>query len=455
MGESRKIAAEIAYNAIFGNEDVEPVVERVLRSIRPEYRKSLLFRELTVGAVRRAATLDAIARSFSNMAFDKIEPRVLSALRVGLYEIVFMQQDATFAAIAEISEYVRYWSPHAFAFVKGILHSVREQVGGFVSDEPGPKESSRTLPVRRSLWRRFSRDILPSPKHNLSEYLAVAYSLPGWLADKLLRQHGRTAQNIMATCNEPAPATIRANLIKNNLADLRQILASQGFSTDPGTQKQALLVREPVDPTSVPAYMHGRFSIEDEFDIAAVNCLNPRPGERVCVLQGKVQTMTHIAQAVTPGGSVLGCVSSPEEAQAAAAESNRLGLDSLQVVVLDTAEAPDTLNASFDRVFVEPPSTGVAKFRRVAAARWRIQQSCLPELVERQKLLLRTALELCAAGGIALYVTSSVFGEENEEVVDALTTGMHHLKVLESRLQVPSIGGPDGGFVAKIAKLNN
>lgn len=453
MSKLRKIAAEIAYNAIFGNEDVEPAVESVLRRVRPDYRKSLYFRRLATGAVRRAATLDAIAGNFSDIALREVEPRALSALRVGLYEIVFMERGAPFAAVTETSEYVKHWSPNAFPFVKDILHSVRQHVGAFVSDEPGDRDFRRVLPVRQSLWRRFNRDILPDPEHHLRDYLAAAYSFPIWLADRLLRQHDRAARNIMAACNQPAPVTIRANLVKNSREELCEILASQGLSTEPGTQPQALIAREMVDAASTAAFAHGRFSIEDEFDIAAVNSLGARPGEHVCVLQGGAQTLTHIAESVTPGGHVLGCVQG--QARAAVAEAQRLGLANLEMVVADPAEAPSLLNSSFDRVFVEPPSTRTARFASLAGARWRIEKDSLPELVERQKMLLGAALELCAAGGVLVYATLSILPEENEEVVEAVVAGMSHLKVLDRRSQLPTLSAPAAGFTAKIAKLNN
>jgi 16S rRNA (cytosine967-C5)-methyltransferase len=237
----------------------------------------------------------------------------------------------------------------------------------------------------------------------------------------------------------------------SNLPDL---LLRQGVSVHPAAEPPALAASEELDFENVPAYLHGRFIPMDVFDLCAVKRLRPRPGEAVCVLRGRPQVTALIAQMVSPGGTVSACARTLEEARALASEKERLGLDNLRVVALDPAQAPSILHASFDRVFVEPESTGIGKWRRDAARKWRLRPDSHPALVAAQKDALSAALELCAAGGIAMYLTATLLREENEAVVEEVTRRMHHLKVIEQKLQLPAPAGPDGGFIARIAKLN-
>ncbi len=453
MSELRKIAAEIAYSAVFGDAQVEPALESVLRHRRPGHAQSEFFRRLVLGAVQRAGTLDAIIEAHSRVAFKEIEPRVLTPLRVGTYEIVFMEQASPYAAIDVMARMASDWSPRAYSFARGMLHGIWKSAGKLVRERPRGT-LRRLLQVGKSLWRRFDRDIFPDPQARRAEYLCAVYSLPLWLVEKLLNQYGDRAEKIVAGCIGSAPATMQANLLKGNPGELADTLARQGLSVERGRQKWTFLAREKVDLASVPAYLHGYFIPADEFDVAAVSFLNPRPGERICVLAGSAQTTAQIAQLTAPDGRVTACARSWEEARSVLAEKERLGLDNLDVVAREAGQGPSVLSASFDRVFVEPASTRVGKLRRNAAARWRLKEERLSHLVENQKLALQSAIELCAGGGIAVYVTSSLLQEENDAVIEAVAGRMQHVKVVEREVRFPLPGGPDGGFMAKAAKLS-
>ncbi len=454
MSHIRKIAAEIVYSATFAHAEVEPAIQSVLCHLRPEHAQAMLFTQLALGTVQRAATLDSIIEAYSSVEFSRIEPRVLTALRAGAYEIVFLPESAPLAAMGVMAQTVRHWSPRACSFARSLLDAVWKGAGNFLHQQPPRENPRRLLQVGKSLWRRFDRDVFPDPRTRRAEYLAAVYSLPLWLTEKLLNQHGRLAEKIMSGCIGGASLTVVPNSLMTTAGELTRTLARQGLSVERGARAHILVAREKVDITSLPAYLYGLLTVMDEFDIAAIDCLNPRPGERVCVLQGRPQTMARIAQLVAPDGCVTGCVQNRPEVRAVAAQIRRLRLRNLHVVALDVSEGPSVLNASFDRVFVEPPSTGAGRLRRRAVARWRLKDSSTFEFTRGQELALQSAIDLCAAGGITVYTTSSLLREENEDVVQAVTLPMPYVKLLESGTRFPAPGGPDGGFTAKIAKLN-
>lgn len=454
MSVIRKIAAEIAHDAFFGDIEVEATVDAVLSRIRPTGKEQLFFRELAIGSVRMAAALDAVIGAYSQPGLCATEPRVLTALRVGAYELVFMEEASPCAAIDVMAQTSSYWSPGAAQSVRDTLNSISRGAGRLVRERPGKGSRRSVLQVGPSLWRVFDRPVLPDPQKHQIEYASAVSSLPPWLVRRLVEEHGDSLEGIAAALNSPPRNVIFANTLRHDGVRLAGILAKQGIATERGKSDETLLPRENAGLESIPAYIHGRFSVADQFDIDSADYLHARPGERICLLQGRAQTMARIALACAPEGLLTACTADVTEARLLALDAARLGLQNVNIVVLDTCEAAAVLDASFDRVFVEPASSGTGRLKRSAAARWRVKEEMLASLVREQKRLLSAAVELCAAGGVTVYATGSLLREENDSVVASVTGSLHHLKATDRSIQLPRDGGPDGGFRARIVKFS-
>ncbi len=454
MSVIRKIAAEIAHDALFGDIDAEATVEAVLRRIRPGGQELMFFRELAVGTVRRAITLDAIIAACSPVGLSEIEPRVLSALRVGAYELTFMEKESPCAAIDVMARTARYWSTRSYDYVRETLNAIAASAGPFLREKPRKADRRCVLQVGPSLWRVFKRRIFPDPRSSRGDYLSAIHSLPSWLVRRLAGQHGNSVERIAAALNSAPRNVLFANTLRNDTSQLADALAKQGLATEPGRSRDTLLSREDVNIESMPAYIHGRFGIADEFDIGAADFLRARLGERVCILRARACTMARIALAAGPESEVTVCAADENEAGLLAMEAARLGLRNTGIVVLDAYNAASVLDASYDRVFVEPPGSETGRMRRSAAARWRMKEKMLARLSQGQKSLLAAAIELCAAGGVTVYVTGSLLREENRDIVESVAEPLPHLKIADRSVLLPAVGGPEGGFRAKIIKFS-
>lgn len=454
MSMIRKIAAEIAHNAFFGDINVKETVEAVLRRIRPEGQQLQFFRELAIGPVRRAATLDAIIDAYSNVKLSEFESRFISALRVGVYELTFMEDANPYAAIETMARTARQWNPGAYQPVRDTLTAVFEGAGRFISEKPKGADRRCILQVGPSLGRVFSRQVFPDPRKRRVDYLSAVYSLPSWLVKGLAKQYGDSFEDIAEASNSTPRDVIVANTLRNDMHQLADILAGQGVATERGQSNETLLSREDVNLENLPAYLHGRFSVADGFDIDAADYLHARCGERICILQGRAQTMVRIALAVSSEGSVTVCAASRAEAEKLILEAQRLCLKNVGVVVLDVCEAASVLDASFDRVFVESPGSETGCLRRKVETRWRIEEEMLSSIVGHQKSLLTAAVELCAAGGVVTYITGSMLPEENNEIVDSVVGPLQHLKTADTITVLPRVDGSDGGFRARIVKFS-
>jgi 16S rRNA C967 or C1407 C5-methylase (RsmB/RsmF family) len=433
---------------------VKATVEAVLRRIRPEGQELRFFRELAIGPIKRAATLDSIIQAYAGANLSEFEPRSLSALRVGTYELTFMEQASPYAAIETMAQAVRQWNPRAYQPVRDTLNAVFKGAGRFIREKPRGADRRCIMQVGPSLGRVFSKPVFPDPRSRRTDYLSAVYSLPLWLVRRLVGQYGDSFEDIAAALNSAPRNMITANTLRNDMKQLADVLARQGVATEREQSDDTLLLCEDVNIENLPAYLHGRFSFADEFDIGAADYLHACSGERICVLRGRTQTMARLAQAVAPEGRLTVCPADQAEARAFLLEIQRLGLQNVDIVVLDAYEATSVLDASFDRVFVEPSSSETGRLRHCVAARWRINERMLSSITERQKHLLAAAVELCAAGGVVVYVTGSLLPEENEQVVEPVVGPLQHLKIADMVTTLPNVDSSDGGFRARIVKFS-
>jgi 16S rRNA (cytosine967-C5)-methyltransferase len=453
MSRIRKTASEIAHGALYGDLDVEHAIDAFLRRMRPEVQRCRFFRSLAGETVRRAGTLDAILSSYSTVPLVKLDPHTLSALRTAVCEITFSSDAAPHAAIESARQIAKYADSQAVPIVDNTLRSVASGISPVLSERPSKQDLKKTVPKGHGAWRRFDRDVLPDPGKK-TDYLAARHSFPGWFVARLLAQYGGTAERILEACNEPAHVAIMANSLKTDRDRLAQLLANRGIVTEPGADGQSLFIRDRWDLADIPAYARGLFQICRASDIAAVRHLAPLPGERICILGGNPETGALISQLAGTGGLVTAVLDRVEDADRAAREKRRLGLANLHFVVAAIEDITSVLNASFDRVLVSPRGTDMSMLRQHPGARWRMKEENLTELTAGQELALTTGIDLCAAGGIVVYATASLLDEENGRLVDSVVPEFSYMRLIDSRAQLPSLRGEDGGFTAKIAKLS-
>jgi len=453
MRKLRKIAVEIAHEAFFGNLEAESTIDWVLRRQRPEHAKSDFFIRLAEGTIRNAGTLDAIIRAYSRMDFSKIEPKVLSALRTGVYELVFMENAVPHAPISAMAEAAEVCGSKARSFTKGVLHAIVRGAGRASGRKPKRGNQRSLLQTGDCRWMSFDKNIFPDPDRNRDEYLEAVCSVPAWVVSRIRGDYGKAAEGILRSFLQKPKKALYPNLLINSHSKLEEILRNKGLSVDKSGGDGVLIPRRESALDSFAAYTRGRFIICDELYFKSVRFLDPMPGERICIIKGETQVAALISLLVCSDGHVVFCAEDELAAGRMLVEKERLGLDNLETVVLEPADASSVIDCSFDRVYVEPPSTGTGALGRYAGDRWRIKEND-EQRMEKQEMLLQSSLELCAAGGIAVYCTSSILPEENSAIVNNLTGALQHIRIVDTETILPERSGAEGGFMARIVKMS-
>jgi 16S rRNA (cytosine967-C5)-methyltransferase len=368
---------------------------------------------LAFGAVQRRGTLDAAIASLAERPLRQLDPPVLAALRLGLYELLFADATPDHAAVDQAVELVkRAGAAHASGLVNAVLR-------------------------RAARERDFLLDSLLGDD-STPERAAIAHSAPLWLAQMWWRELGaESARSLLAACNEPAESAFRVNTLRTDreaaIAKLREagVEARSAASGAPHVPMSGIkrtgsewplaapemIVIEGQTGDAVPELVAaGELTPQSRGSAAVVEVLDPQPGEHVLDLCAGPGIKTgQIAARMGDRGEVISVESDPARAAEVAGQARRLGLRSITVVETDAAAG---MAPGFDRVLLDPPCSDLGALASRPDARWRKSPAGIERLVEVQSGLLARALEALRPGGTLVYSTCTISRRENEERAD-------------------------------------
>lgn len=370
--------------------------------------------ELVYGTLRWRGRVDYLLAQCLDRPLDKLEPLVATALRLGGYQILFSDGVPATAAVDES--------------VRCIRASGVERATGLVNA------------VLRRMADRAESTPLPALDVDPLGHLTHALSLPSWVAARWIALYGPEAAAALARAsNEPPPLTIRANPHQSTPADLLAELRPRFPDAAPCRHASAgIVLGRRGNPALDPAFLAGRFTVQDEGSQLIVGLLDPRPGDRVldaCAAPGGKATA--IAERVGKNGEVVAIDRSARRLDLVRRETRRLQLGRIRCEARDATRPLDSLvGAPFDRVLVDAPCSGLGTLRRNADARWRVKPTDPERLADTQLAILRRAAAVLRPEGTLVYSTCTLLPEENEAVVEAFLRESGEF-VLSSALEAP------------------
>lgn len=391
-------------------------------------RERAFAQRLAYGTVQQARQLDHVIATLGKRPLRKLDPPVLHALRIGVYELLHLQQ-------ATDESGARLGSSSAHAAVDQAVELVRGVVG------------ERAVAFTNAILRRAQVDgqaILDRLDPADDDDLATLLSMPAWLVSRVRAAHGQDGIDALAAQNEPFPAAFRvAGPIDDDL------LPGEPSSLVPGAR-----VVQGSTAALAPLVERGLLHPQSLASQLVVELLDPQPGERVldmCAAPGG--KATDIARRISAGGAdgqLVAIELHEHRAESIRSLAARLGVaDDIEVRVADaTALDPGELGG-FDRVLLDAPCTGTGVLGARPDSRWKRSPEGLDELVALQRRLLAAAASLVKVGGIVVYSTCSILTEEDEAIVDGAPAG---LELIDTRRTWPHRDSTDGFFVARFTR---
>jgi 16S rRNA (cytosine967-C5)-methyltransferase len=392
-------ARQVAYDVVRRVFEEDAYADRVLRTSAAELdeRDRAFAMQLAYGTVQRVRTLDHAIETLGKRPVRKLDPAVRAALRLGAYQLAFMDSVPIHAAVNESVELVR-----------------RAQL-------------ERAVPFTNAVMRRLSEglpELLAGLGEATPQEAALRHSYPDWVAETWWRDWGaEDALGLMRAQNEPPETSVRTRdgaRIVDRIPD-EWLETGYAWPQSRGSQLAGSAV--------------GAKSGDRVLDLCAA------PG-------GKTAQLAEFAREVVAVEKHRG------RARDLAENLQRLGAQNVRVLHADALDLPGDLG-TFDRVLVDAPCSGLGALASRPDLRWRAKP--LPEL---QLDLLRAAVGLVRPGGTLTYSVCTIHGAENQAVVDALGLpfdelgtewpDFRHPRRPEFLVTLPHRHGTTGFFVARL-----
>jgi 16S rRNA (cytosine967-C5)-methyltransferase len=450
----RQIAARILSQRQTSGEFTENLLETALASARLSPADRGLCHELVCGVVRWLATLDCLIARKTDPARQQ-RPALINLLRLGLYQIFWLDRIPPHAAVHETVELARQAGHGAQAsFINAVLRSY----------------------LRES---EAIKKILADMKRSQP---ALGWSHPEWLVERWRRQFGEEkTRDLLAWNNLPPKTYARVNALKFDGGTLEPTPANRRDLLTPATavmkESGDLLTRwreENVEyefferdwtgensvfelkshPSlaRLGSFRDGWFYVQDPSTLLAPMLLDPQPGETIldlCAAPGGKTTV--LAQRMHNQGKIVASDADLDRLKLVRDNCTRLGVTCVEFG--KNLPPPDN-GRKFGRILVDAPCSNTGVMRRRVDLRWRIQAAELKRLSATQLDLLHQAAPRLAAGGVLVYSTCSLEAEENSEVVGQFLEEQPRFRLEVARQLCPFTDGVDGAYVARLRNVN-
>lgn len=431
MGCEIMTAREIALKALYDIEINGTYTNAALNSALADTELGAndrgLITELIYGVVSNKTAIDFIIAKYSKIKIKKMTPWVLSILRMGIFQIYYMDRIPHSAACNEAVKLAKKYSHRAgTGFVNGVLRSFAREVEDFEFPE----------------------------SKNESEYLSLKYSYPLWMTEKLVNEYGAERCRELYEENYKAHGVfLRVNSLKNTTDELIEELKGEGITCEKTSLKHCLKVSGRLSIENSPSYKEGRYSLQNISSQRAVVALAPEPGDTVidmCAAPGGKSCA--IAEKMENRGKVISCDVFEHKVELIKKSAQRLGIDIIDARLQDGTECVEELENSADCVLADVPCSGLGVLHKKPDIKWRRNEEDIEELCRIQKGILDTAAKYVKAGGTLVYSTCTILPEENRMQIDEFLSEHSEFKKLSEEQILTGEMGESGFYICKMMK---
>lgn len=446
MDKARETAVRILYEVHENGAYANVALAKALRQAELGEQDRRFVTELVYGTVKAGGTLDWILRRYVNRPVRKIQPLVREILRLGLYQLFYLDKVPVSAACNTAVELAKGMG------MKGLA--------GFVNA------------VLRTAVREPEKAAFPSGKGHATENLALSSQHPEWLVRRWVKTFGfEAAERLCRFDNEQPLLSVRTNTLRTERDALLEELRQAGAEVEPSLwASEGILVRRHGALDALAPLQQGRCQVQDESSMLVAHVVGPQPGEFIidcCAAPGG--KTTHMAALMHDKGRILAGDIYDHKLQRIEENAARLGIQIIETEEIDAREIGEQYEAMADRVLVDAPCSGLGVLRRKPDARWRKTADEIAALPDLQLSILESAAMAVKPGGVLVYSTCTIELAENQGVVSrfleahpefALETTGHYLplptKHAESKMVqlLPHVDGTDGFFICRMKKTS-
>lgn len=386
-------------------------------------------RELVYGVLERKLTIDYYLDQLVDQGIESLKKQELTILRMGLYQIGYMESVPEYAAVNESVALAKRYARGKAGLVNGVL---------------------------REYLNRKIRMRLPERDQDEIKYLSVKYSYAPWIIEKWLNYYSmKFVEELMEAGNRRPPTTIRYNWLRIVKKDLIEQLEERGFEVEEGNLCKNSLKVKGSGLLDSELYRMGLFTPQDESSMLVSEKLDPKHGDLVvdvCAAPGGKTTA--IAERMNNTGKIIAFDIYRRRLDQVDKEARRLGIVNVETQAWDATRVDSSLVEKADRVLVDAPCSGLGVVRRKPEIKYSERTRDMDLLPQKQLAILSASSEYVKPFGTLVYSTCTINPEENEKVINEFLKKTPWFKQVERTLLVPNVNDTDGFFICVMKRAS-
>ena len=351
-----------------------------------------LISEIVYGTTTWRLTLDEIIKKYSNIKIKKISTWILNILRMGIYQIVFLDKIPKSAAVNEsVNLAKRYGHRSSSNFVNAILRKVDK------------KDYEDFFTIKDDIER-----------------ISKTTSMPLWIINELLKENSIDKVNeICQSSNERPKLCIRVNKLKSTKEKIKLKLKEKNIEAVNGLLDDFLILNNAKNLEKIEEFKEGKFTVQDEAAGLIPLFLEPKENENIldaCSSPGG--KTTYMAELMNNKGNIEAWDIHEHRVKLVEKTAKRLGIDIINTKVNDATMYDDKYKERFDKILLDVPCLGIGVLKRKPDIKWQRKKEDIQEIVNIQEKILETCSKYLKKGGEIVYSTCSILKEENEGIIE-------------------------------------
>ncbi len=381
-----KIDKNEGYSNIILNEELE-------KSKKNLSEKDIgLISEIVYGTITWRLTIDEIIKKYSKIKFKKLSLWILNILRMGIYQIIFLDKIPKSATVNEsVNLAKRYGHKSSANFVNAILRK-----------------------VEKADYEEF---------HNIKdeeEKISKLYSMPIWIIKELKKELNiQEIEEICKNSNIRPKINIRVNNLKTNKQKLKEELLKRNIDFKNGKLEDFIIVEKMKNIESLDLFKKGFFTIQDEMAGLISIVLEPQKGQNIldcCSAPGG--KTTYIAELIENEGNIEAWDIHEHRVRLVQENAKRLGVTCISTKVQDSTIYSEENKDKYDKILLDVPCLGLGVLKRKPDIKWTRNKEDIEEISKLQMQILDTCSKYLKKGGELVYSTCSILKSENEEIIE-------------------------------------
>ena len=431
---SREIVLEMLLLILEKNQFSHVVIRQVLDkySFLEKTDRSFI-KLLTQGVVEEKIKIDYVINHYSKVETNKMKPVIRTILRMGVYQILFMDKVPDSAAC---NESVKLANKKGFSNLKGFVNG-----------------------VLRTISRQKLEITYPRKEEHVVDYFSVQFSMPKWIVEKLLREYGSDQlEIILQGLIEKRPITIRIdeNLSKDEKNQLLNQIKEHGIEAIQDENLEYAYCLEQVDRImELPGFSSGQWMIQDLGAMYVTECAHIKQHDAVLDLCAAPGGKTlHAATKLNGTGRISARDKSQEKVALIQENIARTKYHNIDVKVFDATVVDEAWIQNADVVICDLPCSGIGVIGRKPDIKYRLTENSIQDIVTLQRRILECAAQYVKPGGKLVYSTCTILKEENEENREWFVN-KPQFELIEEKKLLPGIHGTDGFYMACFQRIED